>query len=82
MANMVQLRMGKNGLTPEFLENLKKISATAESIRIGLLKTSSRDKEEMKKWADTMLAQLGKNFTCNIIGYTIVLRKWRKARVK
>ena len=77
---MVQLRLGKNGLSPEFIENLKKIFVNAESVRIGLLKTSTRDKTQTKKWAETMISALGKNFTSTIIGYTIVLRKWRKAR--
>ena len=80
MANMVKLRMGKNGLTPEFLENLKKIFVGAESVRVGLLKTSTRDRKEAKRWASEMLAYLGKNYTVKIIGWTIVLRKWRKAR--
>lgn len=84
MANMVKLQMGKNGYTPEFLENLKLIFSNkdTESVRVGLLKTSSRDKEQAKGWAEEIIASLGPNYTYKIIGYTITLRKWRKARVK
>ena len=80
MTNMVKLQMGKNGLTPEFIENLKKIFVNAESVRVGMLKSSSRDKAQAKKWAEELLSKLGKNFTYKIIGFTIVLRKWRKGK--
>ncbi len=83
MANLVKLQLGKNGLTPEFIGNLKTIFANkgTERVRIGLLKSASRDKEQMKLWAEKLIGELGENYTFLIIGYTIVLRKWRKARV-
>jgi RNA-binding protein YhbY len=82
MASMIKLQIGKNGFTPEFMYNLKTRFADkgVESVRISLLKTSSRDKEQIQKWADAMIVGLGPNFTSKIIGYTIALRKWRKAR--
>ena len=81
---MVKLQMGKNGFTAKFLENIKLIFANkdTESVRVGLLKTSSRDKEQAKEWAEQIVSSLGPNYTYKIIGYTITLRKWRKARVK
>ncbi len=81
MANMVKLQMGKLGLTSRFIENLRKIFLNAEHVRIGLLKSATRDKEEAKKMAERIVGELGKNYTFKIIGYTLALRKWRKARV-
>jgi RNA-binding protein YhbY len=80
MANMIQLNLGKKGLTPEFLENLKLLFTNVEHARISLLKSSSRNKEQVKAWAEEIVNKLGKNFTYKIIGYTIVLRKWRKGK--
>lgn len=82
MTSMIKLQIGKNGLTSEFMNNLKTRFADkgVESIRVSLLKSASRDKEEIRGWTDKMLSELGKNFTSKTIGYTIVLRKWRKAR--
>ena len=79
---LIKLQIGKKGLTPEFIENLKILFAvkTNDSARIYLLPSSTRDKAEVKKWVEEILAKLGKNFTCKIIGYTLVLRKWRRAR--
>lgn len=82
MTNMVKLQMGKNGLTPEFMENLKKIFVNAEHVRVGMLKSSTRDKSEAKKWADEIVTGLGKNFSYKLIGYTLVIRRWRKSKDK
>jgi RNA-binding protein YhbY len=80
MVNMLRLQIGKKGLTEEFLTTLKTAFVKTESIRIGLLPSSTRDRAEVKTWADKISQFLGKNFTIKIIGYTIVVRKWRKAR--
>ena len=77
---MIQLQIGKKGLTKEFLEDLKIRFKNEENIRVSVLKSGSRDKEQLLKWKAEILNFLGINFTCNIIGYTLVIRKWRKAR--
>lgn len=78
----MKVNLGKKGLTPEFIENLKKTFVTAESVRIGLLKSSTRDKAEVKKWAEEIVNSLGKNYTYKIIGYTIAVRKWRSTFIR
>lgn len=80
MTNLVRIQLGKNGLTTGFIENLKKLFINAEHIRVTMLKSSTRDKNEAKKWADEIISKLGKNYTYKLVGYTLVLRKWRKAR--
>ena len=77
---MTQLQIGKKGLTPEFIEGLKKAAEGVENIRISLLKSSGRDREEVKEIKDQILEKLGEKFTAKIIGFTIVIKKWRKAR--
>jgi RNA-binding protein YhbY len=80
MVNMIKLQIGKQGLTPEFIENLKIQSKDIENVRISVLKNACRDKEELIGIKDKILAELEPNITARIIGYTIVLKKWRKAR--
>lgn len=77
---MIQLQLGKKGLTPEFIESLKNAFKNTENVRISVLKSGTRDRKELGKMAADILGNLGKNYTCNIVGYTLVLRKWRKAR--
>lgn len=79
---LIKLQIGKNGLTEGFIETVKHFFVKADSIRISVLKSGSRDKEEIKNWTANILEKLGKNFTAKVVGYTIVLRKWRKAREK
>jgi RNA-binding protein YhbY len=77
---LVKIQLGKKGLTPEFKSNLKKLFETADRIRLSALKTATRDRKEIKTITEDILSFLGTNYTANIIGFTIVLRKWRKAR--
>jgi len=76
---LLKLQIGKNGLSQEFLENLKARFVTAENARISILKTGTRNREELKQWEEKILTFLGNNFKSKVIGYTIVLRKLRKA---
>lgn len=80
MVNMIQLQLGKNGLTPEFLANLKLAAKNVENIRIAVLKSACRDRDGLREIADKIIGGLGTKFTARIIGYTIILKKWRKAR--
>jgi len=77
---LVKLQLGKNGLTPGFIETLKNAFKNNENVRIGVLRSATRDRSELKEISAKILAELGKNYTCKIIGYTLALRKWRKAR--
>lgn len=78
---MIQLQIGKNGLTKEFIESLKNAFKNTDNARVSVLKSATRNRDELEKWAQSIIADLGKNYTSKIIGWTIVLTKWRKARV-
>ena len=45
---LIELQIGKKGLTQEFIENLALAFKTSENARISLLKSSTRDKNEVK----------------------------------
>jgi len=77
---LVNLQIGKNGLTSEFMAGLKNVFKSNEHVRVSVLQSATRDRAELKEISEKILGELGKNYTCKIIGYTLVLRKWRKAR--
>jgi len=77
---LIKMQIGKKGLTPEFIETLKAAFIKNDNVRISVLKSGTRNRDELKNMAEKILSELGKNYTCTIIGYTLVLRKWRKAR--
>jgi len=79
-----QIQLGKNGVTKNFVESLRNQFNSKEQIRISVLKGSGRDRESIKEISDEILKGLndkGIHFTSRIIGFTIIVRKWRKARV-
>lgn len=80
MVNMVQMQLGKKGLTLEFIENIKINFKNVENIRISVLKSACRDRDELKEIKDKILSDLGNNYTGKTLGFTIILKKWRKPR--
>jgi RNA-binding protein YhbY len=74
------VQIGKNGISTEFLETLKGHFKNHQNVKVVILKNTKRDKEKMKKTADELINQLGKNYTYRIIGFTIFIKKWRKPK--
>ncbi len=72
------VQIGKNGLTESFIEGLRDRFKSHQNIKISVLRSSTRDKKELKEMNDKILESLGKNYSSRVIGYTIVVKKWRK----
>jgi RNA-binding protein YhbY len=78
MSTIRQIQLGKNGLTENFICNLKHHFDTCKNIKISVLKSCCRNKEELKKISEEILEKMGKTYTTKIIGYTIIVKKWRR----
>ena len=76
-----EIQLGKNGITESFIQSLKHIFETHENVRLSVLKSAGHEKEKMKEYSEEILKQLGKSYTAKIIGFKIVLKKWRKSKV-
>ena len=79
---MKNLQIGKNGLTEGFIEQTKKLFVSNERLRISILKSACRDKKEADEICKKLIDSLGKNYTYRLIGYTLIVQKWRKMRIK
>ncbi len=77
-----EIQLGKNGVTDNFIESLKNQFKNCNNVRISVLRSCCRDKKELVEITNKILRELGEKYTARDIGYTIVLRKWRKARVE
>jgi len=77
---ILKMQIGKKGLTPEFMADLKKHFEKVENVRVSLLKASGRDRESTKEIRDQIIEELGPKYTAKIIGFTLAIKKWRKAR--
>ncbi len=51
-----------------------------KNIKVCVMKSAGHKKEKVKEYSEKILEKLGKNYTAKIIGFTINVKKWRKAR--
>jgi len=82
MTTQLQLQLGKKGLTKEFLENLKDRFENSKitNIKISILQSARESKDDVKKYSNEIKEYLGKKYTTRILGFSIFIKKWRKAR--
>ncbi len=78
MPTVGQIQLGKQGITDNFIETLKNHFKKHNNVRISILKSAGHDKEKIKEYSKEILEKLGKNYTSRVIGFKIVLKKWRK----
>jgi len=71
------LQLGKKGLTEQFIEDLRKTFKNCKTVKITLLRSYSRNREEVKSTAEKLCAELETigYFKSKIIGFTIVIKK-------
>ncbi|MBT96694.1 hypothetical protein CMI49_01190 [Candidatus Pacearchaeota archaeon] len=78
MKTIGQRQLGKNGITTNFIETLKNNFKNYENIKISVLRSAGHEKSKVKEYSEDILRKLGKNYTSKIIGFTIIIKKWRK----
>jgi len=72
------IQLGKQGITENFIGNLRNQFKNHENVKISVLKSGTRNKNELRKMSDEIIDRLGNRYTAKIIGWTIVVKKWRK----
>ena len=80
MKPLAQIQIGKNGISENFIKTLEDNFKHHMNVRIGVLRGAGHYKEKVKEYSEEILERLGKNYTAKIIGFTIFIKKWRKAR--
>ncbi|MBT4376397.1 hypothetical protein HOD29_03415 [archaeon] len=74
------IQLGKQGITNNFIESLKLQFIKSRTVKVSVLPSARESKEDVKKYSEGIVNKLGPHFTAKIIGFTIILKKWRKAR--
>ena len=80
MKPVKRLQMGKNGLSPAFVEQVRGVFENENSVKISILKSACRDKKDAEKIGTDLVDALGKNFIYRLVGYVLTVRKFRKAQ--
>jgi RNA-binding protein YhbY len=75
-----EIQLGKNGITNNFISTLKTYFDKVRTVKVSVLPAARESKEDVKRYAKELLDNLGVYYTAKIIGFTIVLKKWRKPR--
>ena len=84
MTSQQEVQLGKNGLTKEFLEDVRKRFEVrkVDNIKVSVLRSARESRDDVKKYAKEIVDFLGEKFTSRVIGFSIFIKKWRKARKK
>ncbi|MBS3084999.1 hypothetical protein J4411_03765 [Candidatus Pacearchaeota archaeon] len=77
-----EVQLGKSGITENFIGMLKVHFSNCRTVKVTVLKSVRKNRDELKKFSDELLKHLGPNYTSKIIGFKIILKKWRQPRIK
>ena len=83
MTSQLELQLGKKGLTAEFLDDIKNRfeKMKLKNMKISVLKSAREEgREDVKRYSKQIQQRLGEKFTTRVIGFSIFIKKWRKAR--
>ena len=72
-----QFQIGKNGLTPGFSELVDNAFKNHNIVRISVLPSATRDRDELKTLTDKLQKSLKTPTRTKLIGFTIILKKSR-----
>ena len=80
MKPLAQIQIGKNGISENFIKTLEDNFKHHMNVGVTILKSAGHDKTKVKEYSEEILEKLGKNYTAKVVGFTIFIKKWRKAR--
>jgi RNA-binding protein YhbY len=80
MKAIKKLQIGKNGLSPEFIEQVKKTFEDSRLVKISILKSACRDKKDAKKIGEELIGALGPKYGYKLVGYVLTVIKYRKVQ--
>jgi RNA-binding protein YhbY len=75
---LIEIQLGKNGVSDNFIGTLKNHFTKANQVRIAVLKNAGHDKESVEKYSEEILTYFDKKYTAKRIGFKIIIKKWRK----
>ena len=78
MQSIGKVQLGKQGITDNFMQTLRGHFEKYRNVKVCVMKSAGRNKEKVEEYSDVLLEKLGKCFSARIIGFTIVLKKWRR----
>jgi len=78
VSEIKKIQMGKNGLTDEFMNQIKTLFEKERMIKVILLKSACRDKKMAEEISNKIIESLGPKYRTKIVGYVLTISKFRK----
>ncbi|MBS3094164.1 YhbY family RNA-binding protein [Candidatus Pacearchaeota archaeon] len=75
-----KIQLGKKGLTENFFQMLMNCFKNHKNVKIAILPGAEEERKNIKEISQKIVDKLGKNYTSRVIGFTIVVKKWRNAK--
>ena len=75
-----EIQLGKNGITEHFIASLLTQFKKVQTVKVAVLRSARENKEDVRKYANQLLEKLGEHYTAKVIGFTIILKKWRRSQ--
>ena len=72
---VARFQLGKQGITKNFIESLALAFKNRKQIRVSVLKSCCRDRQELQKLGEDLQKKLPIKCNLRIIGFTIILIK-------
>ena len=72
------MQLGKNKVTENFIETLRSHFKNHKNVKVSVLKSATRRRDELEKISEDILEGLGRNYTAKRLGFTIFLKKWKR----
>jgi len=73
-----QVQLGKQGITENFILTLGNHFKKNNIVKVSVLKGAGHERDKIKGYAEKILEGLGSKFSTKIIGFTIIVKKWRR----
>jgi RNA-binding protein YhbY len=80
MRPLKQLQIGKAGLSDAFIEQVKNVFEDSKLVKISILKSACRDKEDAKEIGRELVRKLGSKYGFKLVGYVLTVVKYRKSQ--
>jgi RNA-binding protein YhbY len=80
MTSQIEIQLGKKGITPEFLDGLKKRfnDKSIRAIKVHVLPSARESRDDVKRYSEEIIKFLGNKYNSRIIGFSIFLKKYRQ----
>ncbi len=72
---VAKFQIGKQGVTEGIIEALNNAMKAHRQVRVSVLKSATRNREELNQIAETLKQKIKYKTSCRIIGYTIIIIK-------